>query len=112
MMLPLCATLFAASTSAASPSSPCFVAGDTLGVELHCVAVMAMATPQTDPMQWDTPMQIASTVPTSTWSTKPAIAAQTIQAEPVPNTLELFERFATWFNQDLTDSNVWMAIVH
>lgn len=40
------------------------------------------------------------------------VAAQTIQAEPVPNTLELFEPFAAWFNQDLTDSNVWMAIVH
>ncbi|MCH2135233.1 MAG: hypothetical protein MK101_01475 [Phycisphaerales bacterium] len=44
-----------------------FVAGDALGVELHCAAVLALATPEVDPVRFDpAPVVLAEATPHNT----------------------------------------------
>jgi hypothetical protein len=89
------------STTTAATAAPCFVAGDALGVELHCVAVMALATPEVDPMHMDTPTVLAHVDHT------PAAVENT-----APTAADIFERLAAWFDTDFNTNNYWMAIVH
>ena len=81
------------STTTAATAAPCFVAGDALGVELHCVAVMALATPEVDPMNMDAPVQLAV-------------------EDTTPCAADILERFASWFDTDFNTNTYWMAIVH
>ena len=81
------------STTTAATAAPCFVAGDALGVELHCVAVMALVTPEVNPMNMDAPVQLAV-------------------ADATPTAADILERFTAWFDADFNTNSYWMAIVH
>lgn len=105
---------------------PCFVAGDALGVDLHVVAVLALATPSLDPMEFHAfpielaarptaPVQLAQFKPTTPRQAHatPVTMTQTLVAAPHPWTL--FASLATWLTvapPSFDDATLWMAIVN
>ena len=125
------ATLFglAAMTPAAAAqtmSGPCFVAGDTLGVELHVVAVLALATPAPDPMEFNAfPIELATVpvpsvqhalvnyAPTGHAHVEPTAVTHTQMTSPNPWTL--LANLADWLTvapPSFGDNTLWMAIVN
>jgi hypothetical protein len=117
-----------AATSLVSPAalagSPCFVAGDALGMELHYAAVLALATPEVDPLDFEpfetrltevsmgafedhverikAPSSIAWTVP---------VVEPTITAADGPSTKIVLAALLHWFRLDAT-ATCWMAVVN
>ena len=124
LALSLAATsLFNPAGMAAPAGSPCFVAGDALGMELHYAAVLALATPEVDPMAFEpfetrlTEVSMGAfetvvepvTAPRSiAWTAPPA--ASTINAIDAPSTHAVLKDLLDWFCLD-APATCWMAIV-
>lgn len=86
----------------------CFVAGDALGVELHCAAVLALATPEQDPLTYELqPVELARTWPVAAPASPAGSAAV--------DTWALWTDLAAVFMPELVpvdSSTMLFAIVH
>jgi len=107
-------------------TAPCFVAGDALGVELHCAAVLALATPERDPMEVNEfPMALAvapTQAPPSSVRLSPRTPPGTVHWTPVTvaplevvNPWTLLTAMTAWLTPDKPSfdrETIWMAIVN
>lgn len=101
--------LCALSPTSLGQSSPCLVAGDALGVELHCAAVLALATPPEDPMVIEArPVRMAGSWP-APQSSEPAAARSSISDWALwPCLMDVFLPET----DPIQSPTVWMAIVY
>ncbi len=112
-------------TAAETMNGPCFVAGDALGVELHVVAVLALATPAPDPMEFNAfPIELARVpvpsvqhalinyAPTGHAHVEPTAVTHTQTTSTNPWTL--LADLANWLTvapPSFGDDTLWIAIV-
>ena len=82
-------------------AGPSFVAGDVLGMELHAMAVLTLATPEADVLSIEAPTVLAQTQ-----------APSQSQTVTTPTTWDVFERVLCWYETECQPNGFMMAIVH
>lgn len=124
----LCSLAVLTPNTAGQSGAPCFVAGDALGVELHCAAVMALATPEPDPIEFEAfPVELASATAAAFEPTFIIATARHINmplapidvnnatAEHAAFAWSMLDDLAQWLTPQMpafANNTVWMAIVN